>query len=99
MSRTATKNDPAQEELALSAIKAHALFPGRSTLYVSEVCKALSMSENQVIDLIESGQLAAVDISSGLKKDGIKNGNKTPRAYWRIPVSAFDAFVNARKNL
>lgn len=91
--------DPKQEELALSSVRAHALFPGRTTLYVHEVVRALSLSENQVIDLIESGDLAAVNIASGLQSAGNPNGSKTPRKYWRIPVSAFDAFVAQRKNL
>jgi hypothetical protein len=99
-----TIHDPKQDELALSAIKAHALFPGRVTLYVGEVAKALSMTEQQVVDLIEeyketgTNGIAAVNIASGLKTDNFAKGNKTPRAYWRIPVSAFDAFVAARKN-
>ena len=91
-------HDPKQEELALSAVQAHALFPGRTTLYVKEVARALSMTEQQVVDLIEGLQLHALDISSGLKSPDNPRGNKTARSYWRIPVSAFDAFVAARKS-
>jgi hypothetical protein len=94
-----------QEELQLSSIAAHALFPGRTVLYVAEVAKALQMDQRQVVDLIEEYRdtegksgLAAINIGSGLKREGFDRGNKTPRNYWRVPVSAFDAFVSARKN-
>lgn len=78
-----------QEELALSAVRSHALFPGRTTLYVYEVSRALQISENQVINLIESGKLAAVNIG---------NGSKGKR-FWRIPVSAFDAYVGSHNSI
>ena len=84
-----------QEELAFSAIATHALFPGRTTLYVAEVAKALSITEQQVINLIESGDLGAVNISAGMKT--FVEG-KVPRSHQRIPVSAFDEFVRNRKN-
>ena len=97
--------DPRQDDLALSAVAAHALFPGRTTLYVGEVARALSITEQQVVDLIleyldtaGASGIAAVNIASGLQSAANPRGNKTPRAYWRIPVSAFDAFVHARKN-
>lgn len=97
--------DPAQDELALSSVRAHAIWPGRSSLRVAEVAKELCITEQQVIDLIQEyqdtggkGGLAAVDTASGLKSKFNPTGNKTPRSHWRIPVSAFDAFVNARKN-
>lgn len=99
--------DPLQDDLPLSSVKAHAVFPGRTALRVGEVAKALAMTEQQVSDLIQEYEdtegasgIAAYNIASGLKTlpGNRTRGNKTPRAYWRIPVSAFDAFVNARKN-
>ena len=91
------KTDPAQEELPLSSIAAHTLFPGRTTLYVTEVSRALGMAENQVIDLIESGELEAVNIASKLQAEGHSGGSKTTRRYWRVPVSAYDVFIARRK--
>jgi len=97
-----TKPDPAQEELALSSVAAHALFPGRSSLYVPEVAKALEMSEQQVLNLIEEYQ--ATGGASGLQAINIANsrgtfpgGNKTSRKAWRVPVSGYDAFIQSRK--
>lgn len=81
---------PAQGELALSSVKAHALFPGRTTLYVREVANAFETSDNQVISWIEEGLLHAINIAGA--------GNKSTRNYWRVPVSAFDAFVELRRN-
>lgn len=99
MSRRQTTLDTKQEELALSAVKAHAIFPGRTVLRVAEVAAHLTITEQQVVDLITGGQLLAVDISSGLKSTDNPKGNRTARAYWRIPVSSFDEFIARRKNL
>lgn len=93
------KADAKRERLAPSSFASHTLFPGRTTLYVSEVAKALTMTMQQVVDLIHGGQLLAVDISSGLKSSSNPRGNKTARSYWRIPVSAFDEFIAKRINL
>ena len=94
-----------QDELPLSSIAAHSLFPGRASLYINEVARALEINPQQVVDLIQEYQdtdgasgLAAVNIASGLQSEANPKGNKTPRAYWRIPVSAYDAFIAARKN-
>ena len=102
MKRAATL-DP-QDELALSSVQAHALFPGRSTLYVSEVAKALCITGQQVIDLSVFGDLMGVRI--GASRGGAADSaamtqderQGTPRAHWRVPVSAFDAFIAARKS-
>lgn len=99
MSRRRSSIDPKQEELALSAVRAHAIFPGRTTLRVAEVAVQLEITEQQVVDLINGGQLLGVDISSGLKSCNNPTGNKTARSYWRIPVSAFDEFIARRKSV
>jgi hypothetical protein len=39
-----------------------------------------------------------VNIASGLKSDANPKGNKTPRKYWRVPVSAYDEFIEENKN-
>lgn len=85
-----SQHDPKQEELALSSIASHSLFPGRSSLYIGEVAKALSMSDDQVIALIEEGEIHAINIAS--------EGSKSKRKYYRVPVSAFDAFTRKRKS-
>ncbi len=92
--------DPLQEELPLSCLHSSKLFPGRTTLYLREVAKALSMTLQQVVDLIEGQQLAAIDISSGAFHP-VENpmGNKTDRRFYRVPVAAFDEFVAKRSTL
>jgi hypothetical protein len=93
------------DERTLAGLKAHTLFPQRTTLYVAEVARVLSVTEQQVIDLIHeyrdtdgTSGLAAVNIASGRQTTINPRGNRSPRAHWRIPVSAFDAFIDSRKN-
>jgi hypothetical protein len=92
-------HDPAQEELALSSVLSHALFPGRTTLYVAEVAKALHTSEQQVLALIEEWQqtgttgLRAINIANGPASAAFKAGNKSARGCYRIPVSGYDDFI------
>lgn len=63
------------------------LFPGRTVLYVSEVAEKLEVTEQHVFDLIEEGKLHAVNVGGGTRK------------FWRIPVSAYQAFLKVRSNL
>ncbi len=77
-------------ELALSSMKAHRLFPGRTSLYVHEVADALEISIPQVISLINEELLIAIEITG--------KGNKTSREHWRIPVGEFDAYVERRRS-
>lgn len=60
------------------------LFPGRRSLYVSEVAKELGVTDQHIIDLIEEGQIGAVNVGGG------------KRNYWRIPVSEFEKFLKSR---
>ena len=101
MKRAATS--AAQDELPLSSIRPHVLFPGRTTLYIHEVARALSCDERHVIALIEEYEdtggasgLKGFSIASGLASAGVAKGNKTPRACWRVAVSDFDAYLNAK---
>ena len=101
----ALRPDPKQEELALASVASHKLFPGRVTLYVHEVAHALSITPRQVIDLILCLDLVGIDISAnrGAGKPSSEmteeERNKVTRTHWRIPVSAFDAFIQNRKSL
>lgn len=95
----------AQDELALSSVASHAVFPGRTSLYVSEVAKALAIDPRQVVDLIIGGDLVGINISatrgSGKPSDQMSAEERraVSRTHWRIPVSAYDAFIAARKSL
>lgn len=84
--------------LPLASITAGAVFPGRTALYPREVAEALAITEQQVIDLITEGSITAVNISSGLQTQLGTRATKAPRRHWRIPVSAYDAFINSRQS-
>jgi hypothetical protein len=98
------KSNPAQEELALSSVAPHRLFPGRTTLYLAEVAGALSITSRQVADLITGGDLMAINISAsrGAGKSSAEmtaeERRKVPRTHWRVPVSAYDAFLQSRRS-
>ncbi|MDR3404967.1 MAG: hypothetical protein P4L99_20860 [Chthoniobacter sp.] len=105
MSATAPSSSPSAES-GLAAFRAHELFPGRTALRIGDVAEALSISEQQVLDLIEefrdtagASGLGALNIRCGLS-DLKQNSTRprTVRSQWRIPVAAFDAFINARMN-
>lgn len=63
------------------------LFPGRSTLYVSEVAQKLSVTDRHVIDLIEEGKLKAINIGGE---------NTSGRRFYRIPVHWYEEFLRAQ---
>lgn len=99
MIMAAPKPDPQQEELAFSSIAPHAVFPGRRTLYVQEVAEHLKITSQHVLNLIELGELKAVNIASDIS--GGPTDGKSRRAsarHYRIPVSALDEFLQARRN-
>ena len=56
-------------------------FPGRKTLYVSEVADRLGCTDQHIMDLIEEGKLQAVNIGGATRK------------FWRIPVEAYELFL------
>jgi excisionase family DNA binding protein len=55
-----------------------------STGKISEVAMKLRVTEQHVLDLIEEGQLQAVNVGG------------SDRKFWRIPVEAYDAFLECR---
>ena len=63
------------------------LFPGRKVLYVSEVAERLEVTEQQVRDLIEEGELHGINVGGGDRK------------FWRIPVTAVERFLKERSSL
>jgi excisionase family DNA binding protein len=62
------------------------LFPGRTVLYVSEVAEKLNVSERHIVDLIEEGKLLAINIGGHTRK------------FWRIPVDAYEKFIQENRN-
>ncbi len=56
--------------LALAASKADKLFPGRTSLYVHEVAKALRVSARHIVNLIVEGEIGARDTGSGKATSG-----------------------------
>jgi hypothetical protein len=91
---------PASQEPEL-----HPIFPGRTKLYPLEVAKFLGIQKHEVgaliLEYIQTGG------KSGLRAVSILNdpwmlGDKpmdpaTPLACWRIPVDAFDAYMESQK--
>jgi len=69
---------------------AESVFPNRNFLMISEVSKVLKCTNQHVLDLIEEGQLVAVDIS------GPAVDRNTARRCLRIPVSSYDNFLRTR---
>ena len=82
-----------QGEPALRGLHAEQLWAGRTVLYVREVARALHVTEQHVINLITEGRLRAINVGNGLKSADRPKGSKTAREYWRIPVSAWDAYI------
>lgn len=82
------KSSPLQEELPLSSIAPHTLFPGRTSLRIAEVAMALHVDFKTVLGWIDSGDLLAINISNG-----------SDRTHVRIPVSSYDAFLKKRKTV
>jgi helix-turn-helix protein len=62
-------------------------FPGRTSLYVHEVARSLSISEQQVRDLIVSKSLHAIN-----------TGEAGKRKSWRIPIGSLRQFVQERSS-
>ncbi|HSM84597.1 MAG TPA: helix-turn-helix domain-containing protein [Candidatus Limnocylindrales bacterium] len=63
------------------------LFPGRKSLYVSEVAERLGATDQHVINLIDEGKLGAIDIGNGSRK------------FYRIPVTEWERFLKRRATL
>ncbi len=62
-------------------------FPDRTTLGVPEIAEKLMVSTKHITNLIEDGELNAVNTS----KD-----TKNKRANYRIPVEAYNEFITQR---
>ena len=63
-------------------------FPGRTTLYPHECAARLVCHVKHIYDLIEEGELRAMDISG--------RNNLTDRRSIRIPIEGWRAFIAAR---
>lgn len=61
-------------------------FPGRVTLTVDEIATRLGATTQHILDLIEEGELVAVDLS----------GKGATRRYCKIPVEAYREFIVKR---
>ena len=59
-------------------------FPGRKALTVGEIAAVLDVCENHVLNLIESGQLIAINVGCASKH------------HPRIPIEAWHRFLKSR---
>jgi len=81
-------NNPKQDpRIAEAAEAALAPFRGRSLLYVHEVAKLLMVTGRHVRDLIEEGQIVAVNVAGGSLK------------HWRVPLTEVRRFLLMRNSL
>jgi hypothetical protein len=92
---------PGQDELPLTSVLAHKLFPGRAMLTVAEVAHACGVDKQHITNLIEVGDLLAIDLrtTKPAKPSELKAKHKSIRQWLRIPTSAYDALITARKTL
>jgi len=90
---------PGQDELPLTSVLAHKLFPGRAMLTVAEVAQACGVDKQTITNLIECGDMVAIDMrtSKPARPSDLKKEHKSVRQWLRIPTSAYDAFINNRK--
>jgi excisionase family DNA binding protein len=75
------KNPP--KDLDLNALQAQ----GRKVLYVHEVAAVLRVTGAHIIDLIEEGQIGALNVGSDSRKS------------WRIPITELQKFISKRSTL
>lgn len=60
-------------------------FPGRTTIKVVEMAARLGVSWQHVVNGIDSGEIAALDVSA--------KSTRTGKAYYRIPAESYRAYV------
>jgi len=94
-----SKLTPGQDELPLTSVLAHKLFPGRAMLTVAEVANACGVDKQTITNLIECGDMVAIDMrtTKPAKPSEVKKEHKSIRQWLRIPTSSYDAFINDRK--
>jgi hypothetical protein len=64
-------------------------FPGRTVLYPHECATKLGCVVDHIYDLVEEGQLGAIDISG--------RNNLTNKRCLRVPIEAWRKFIEARR--
>ena len=81
-----------QEELPLFSVLAHDVFPGRNALLCHEVARVTRTTARHIRNLCADGTLEGAFSISGDK-------NESKVGYWRIPVSAYDAWLKRKSNM
>ncbi len=91
---------PGQDELPLTSVLAHKLFPGRAMLTIAEVAQACGVDKQTITNLVEVGDMVAIDMRTSKPakpSDGEADSkHKSVRQWLRIPTSSYDAFINSR---
>ena len=91
------KPAPSMDDLPFMSIRASALFAGRTNLKLHEVAKALGCTARHVGDLIQEGKLGGIDVSGRPIKKG--KASAANIRHWRVPVSAYEQFIDLNKSL
>jgi hypothetical protein len=87
-----------QDELPLTSVLAHTVFPGRSMLTLTEVAAAWRVDLQHVKNLVECGDMVAIDLktSKPAKPSELKTEHRSFRQWLRIPTSEHDRFLKER---
>ena len=67
-------------------------------LTVGEVAQACGVNSQHITNLIETGDLVAIDFRTSRPRPGMGE-HKTARQLLRIPASALDAFISRRRTV
>ena len=72
------------------------VFPGRHLLTVGEVATACGVDNQHITNLVESGDLVAIDLRTSRPARPGTVKHKSTRQLLRIPTSALDALIARR---
>jgi len=90
--------DPAGMNKPLTS---HDLFPGRQMLTIRQVAEAIGVDCQHVTNLVESGDLTAVDLRTSKRVNCGKapRKHKSFRQLLRVPASALDDLLARRRTV
>lgn len=79
-------NQPNRDGDALKSINPALLWPGRAVIRAEELAKALAVDRRHILNLVEAGELEAVNAAS----------SHSSRKWIRIPISAVVKWLAGR---
>lgn len=73
------------------------LFEGRARLYLSEAARALAVSQQEIVALIQAGQLPAISVLNGIGCKEALELKVTPRNTWRVLTTGMVKILEERR--